>query len=322
MQKRLMPMVCAWMLFGCLATLGLSQQSAEPFSKLMHLQSWQVPGLDNFRTHKLWSRGGCTAWATEYGDLIEYVPSELADNPRLVVIAHGSIPTDDEALDAARMHIMRSRWHRFADRNDCILVAPAFDRSRYGGYRYLEGDGVDADEFVLEIAREYAQIFDMPDSQFYLYGHSAGGQFAHRFLVTHPDRLLGAAISAPGNYANAAGNICWPYGIRSAPNPVGFVKSARVPATVVVGTLDLKPGGMGGVKQFGHNRLQRARNWVRSMRDLTNRVGVETHLKLAVVPGVGHSSRGLLDRCIGEFNRIFEHPEQPQQRSVKRVDRP
>lgn len=307
MQKRLMPMVCAWMLLGCLATLGLSQQPLYPLSELMHEQSRQTHCRDVSRLQKLWAGNGCTAWATECGDLIEYVPADLADNPRLIVIVHGSIPSQSVAMDAAAMHIMRYRWHRFADRNGYILVAPVFDRHRYRGYRHLRGVSIGADEFVLRIAETYARIFDMPDSRFYLYGHSAGGQFAHRFLITHPDRVLGAVMSAPGNYANPVTSVSWPYGMDDSPNPLGFLRCTEVPSAVVVGSRDINPCGMGGEEQFGLNRVQRAKNWVRGMRRLAHIVGSEAMLDLTVVPGVAHSSGGLLDACTAEFSRILKH---------------
>ena len=47
--------------------------------------------------------------------------------------------------------------------------------------------------------------------KFFLFGHSGGGQFVHRFLYLHPDRLKAVNIGAPGRptYLDFEENFYW-----------------------------------------------------------------------------------------------------------------
>lgn len=51
------------------------------------------------------------------------------------------------------------------------------------------------------------------DGRFLLHGHSAGGQFAARYLVTHPSRLRGVILSAPSTYPFPDPTVVWPNGM-------------------------------------------------------------------------------------------------------------
>jgi pimeloyl-ACP methyl ester carboxylesterase len=80
-----------------------------------------------------------------------------------------------------------------------------------GGYRALAGKEIGADELVDGIVGQYrAQLGG--EERFYLYGHSAGGQFAGRYAVRHPDHLKALVLSAPGRYAFPDPQAPWPYG--------------------------------------------------------------------------------------------------------------
>lgn len=261
--------------------------------------------FDTNSMRRIGAEGKLVAWATECGDFIEYVPEVLAENLRIIVLVHGSIHENESAFDTADSYIKKRAWHGFADDTGCIIVAPAFDRERFGGYRHLDGSPVRADEFVIRLALTYKQVYGLSDARFYLYGHSAGAQFAHRFLVTHPEKVLGVVMSAPGNYANPEPDIAWGYGMVNAPNPNGFLHSARTLATVVVGAEDLDTETMGGRHQFGNSRVARAHYWVDSMRALADRNGVESLLELVVVADLGHTSSSLLAFSLTELRAIM-----------------
>jgi ribosome-binding ATPase YchF (GTP1/OBG family) len=55
-----------------------------------------------------------------------------------------------------------------------------------------------ADDFLHNILVHVGHITSVPTSgrRFFLYGHSAGGQFANRYLVRHPERVIAAGYGA------------------------------------------------------------------------------------------------------------------------------
>lgn len=252
-------------------------------------------------------RGGSGTW-------YQYVPRAARGGPVLVVV-HGSIPEGGTAEAEAREYILR--WTSAAETHGTVLVAPAFDRKDYqahGGYRGLFGRTVGADRFVLDILEGLRPIAPAGVDRFMLYGHSAGGQFAVRFAVTHPKRVRRVVASAPGRYAFPDAGVAWPYGMgrfqRSitwkdpklvrdfdfVPDPEGWVRAAAVDIHVVVGARDVEPQP----RRPGHRgttRVDHARQWVGDMNDHARRHGARGRVQLDLVPGVGHSSRQLTPRC-------------------------
>ena len=102
------------------------------------------------------------------------------------------------------------------------------------------------DEFVNLLAdtagREHIPGFA---GRFSLHGHSAGAQFAARYLVTHPHRLDEAILSAPSTFPMPDPGIPWPNGMAAAarsefgPRAAGWLEAAtEVRVTVLVGSRD------------------------------------------------------------------------------------
>jgi pimeloyl-ACP methyl ester carboxylesterase len=265
-------------------------------------------------------RGAVVAKAVEHGRYMQYVPRDCGAGWRVAVVVHGMLGRDEDAADVARRFI--ERWTSAADEQNIILIAPAFDQENFGGrrgpgggYRGLFGREIGADAFVNEIVDQYKSLSSEFDGRFYLYGHSAGGQFVSRYVVRHPQRVIAAVISAAGTYAFPNPDVDWPNGmtplVRSmrwpgsdeikyvsiAPDPMGWVEAATLPITVVVGTEDtgLLPWIDG---QDGHSRIQRARRWVRAMNRLAGEQERKGRVRLVLVEGVGHSSADLTGKCI------------------------
>jgi pimeloyl-ACP methyl ester carboxylesterase len=156
-----------------------------------------------------------------HGEYMQYLPRRAPKG--ILVIVHGS--TEEESAGEADIRKLAEtflqRWVRFADDHTLIAVAPLFAHNfgswirepgiALGGYRGLAGKEIGADEFVDRIVERYRAGLG-GEERFYLYGHSAGGQFAGRYAVRHPDHLKALVLSAPGCYAFPDPQAPWPYG--------------------------------------------------------------------------------------------------------------
>ncbi|MBN1660339.1 MAG: alpha/beta hydrolase [Anaerolineae bacterium] len=265
-----------------------------------------------------------------HGSHVRYVPTALTSPPPLVVLAHGT-PGDGETAQAAARYYVEN-WKAWAETHGAILIAPAFDQANFGskevdmthgGYRGLFGRQVGADAWVIELVDAYAARYDLTNRRFYLYGHSAGGQFAARFLVTHPERLHGAVISAPVTYPHPDPDIAWPFGLapfdgtlqwtdppgetpaRVEPDPTTWLAGVQVPAVVVVGLNDLEPQ-LAWPGQRPTNRVTIARDWVAEMEAWASAHGIESRIELSMIPGLGHSAYGLLPHCQQAMATLLE----------------
>lgn len=253
----------------------------------------------------------------EHGSYVRYIPEGTLRG--LLVIVHGSISQDGSALNAAQT--FAERWTVFADRNRFAVIAPAFDDENFGGhagpgggYRGLFGRRVGADVFVNAIVDQTRQALPTLPETFMLYGHSAGGQFVSRYLVTHPQRVRAAVISAAGTFAFPDPDVTWTNGMRTltrrirwsddeawkeieiTPDPHGWMKAAQIPIAVVVGSRDTAeikaiPGNP------GRSHVERARAWVDAMQKHAADEGHASRVVFVQVADVGHNSAQLTPRC-------------------------
>ena len=256
----------------------------------------------------------------DHGDYWQYIPRTIQQPASALVIVHGSVGAQENAIDNAKT--MLGWWIDTAEQEGVILIAPAFDSARYGGkagpgggYRGLFGRDVGADEFLLQIIDNVRQTIWIHDT-FYLYGHSAGGQFVNRFVVMHPQRIKRAVISAAGFFAYPEPNVSWANGMGTLkrsfkwcdtcpekqktikPNAKGWLKAAALPIAVVVGSKDTANYGREVPGQLGDNHVSNGRAWVEAMRQYAKDKGGEFQMIFLLVEGAGHSSRQTLSASI------------------------
>ncbi len=254
-----------------------------------------------------------------FGTFYVYLPTTVSEKPQILVLVHGTPPKDETAEWNAEYYA--TNWIDFAEKFGYILIAPAFNQddfsSRRGdhalsGYRGLFGREIGADEWVLRLVKAHQQAFGSANEQFYLYGHSAGGQFTGRFLVTHPESVKKAVITAAATYPQPSTEVDWPFGMGElhtdiewdsdtirrvdiVPDKQKWLAATQIPLTVIVGLNDtailpstLIPG------QKGKNRYVIARNWVQDMAAFAEANGLESRFKLELIPSQGHTMTGLI----------------------------
>lgn len=262
-------------------------------------------------------RGQIVAKPARSGGYFQYLPKR--DPAGVLVLIHGQPAGKDVDNIPGLARRFAERWAPFAEERGLIAVAPLFDEENFasvsgqhnGGYRFLFGRQVAADVYVEEIVGRYRGSIAGWDGRFVLYGHSAGGQFASRYAVKHPDRLRALLISAAGSYAMPDADAAWPNGmgpltrtlkwngtvepqaVAIRPNPRGWINAATAfPTTVVVGANDIEPQ----TGRDGHSsplRTERAAQWVEAMGRLAQRQKKAGRVHLVVEPGIGHDSAGL-----------------------------
>ena len=254
-----------------------------------------------------------------FGTFYAYVPTTVPEKLKILVVVHGTPPEGETAEWDAQYYA--TNWIDFAKKHGYILIAPAFNQedfsSRRGdhamsGYRGLFGREIGADEWVLRLVKAYQQAFGSANEQFYLYGHSAGGQFTGRFLVTHPESVKKAVITSAATYPQPNPEVAWPFGMGElhaeiewdsdttkyediVPDKEKWLAATQVPLTVIVGlndTAELPSSLIPGQK--GKNRFVIARNWINDMAAFAEANGLESRFKLEIIPGQGHSKSGLI----------------------------
>ena len=177
---------------------------------------------------------------------------------RLLVVVHGYERRAEEYAE---------EFIRFADEHRYIILAPLFPRGeRYQQLGIGDDDSIRADRRLLELVEEVGGRYRVETASFDLFGFSGGGQFAHRFLYVHPERLRSVVAAAPGTVALPTDRYRWPYGVadleRLANVRFDLAKVRRVRAMLIVGEEDVEDDNLNEsdeANRFGRTRLKRAR---------------------------------------------------------------
>jgi len=157
-------------------------------------------------------------------DYLQYLPARvIVSEMPIVVLIHGSA---SNALNAAKEYgcdgIDQGKfktakvWKDWADKHQVMLLCPVFDQRNFGsdkgplgGYRGrlgrhrpgLDDRLSDADMVVNQIVDRYLDAYpEFFQDQILMAGHSAGGMFTSRYVVTHVDRFKAAVISSAGTF--------------------------------------------------------------------------------------------------------------------------
>ena len=156
----------------------------------------------------------------------------------------------------------------------------------------------------------HQQAFGASVERFYLYGHSAGGQFTARFLVTHPDRIERAVITSAATYPQPDPQVAWPFGLGElhtqitwdetttrqvdvVPDQATWLAATQRPLTVIVGLMDTSelPAYPG---QKGTDRYTIGSHWVDDMAAFAAANDLTSQIRFEAIPGIGHTMTGLL----------------------------
>jgi poly(3-hydroxybutyrate) depolymerase len=219
-----------------------------------------------------------------------YVPRGFAPGGPVLVSVHG-------ASRGAEAHAQA--WTEIAERHNLVVIAPLFDTHNFPDYQRLNFKGSRADLALHQLLEEVGRLTGADARQFYLYGFSGGGQFAHRYALIHPERLARVVVGAPGWWTLPDDSLAYPLGVKKTagvPADVKFqvAEMLRLPLAVIVGEQDTERDR--SLRQEprvdrlqGRHRLERARNWFEQARRVAEENGIASEFELHVIAGVGHS---------------------------------
>lgn len=228
--------------------------------------------------------------------------SHRPENP-VVIVQHGMLRNGDEYRDF---------WIPAAEKHGLLIAAPTFSDAAFPGTEaYNNGLVVAADGSITPQAQwAYAVPARVLDAlraggattrqQAMLYGHSAGGQFAHRLLATQDHAPFAAVIAAnPGWYTLPDLSRRFPEGLGGTGfDDARLAEWFRYPMQIFAGDQDIEendpnlPAQPEALAQ-GPHRYARAKFMFLSARTQAAALGMAFNWTLTEVPGVGHDGEAM-----------------------------
>lgn len=224
-------------------------------------------------------------------------PAAWQPGGRVVVVMHGMGRNADGYRDA---------WIGHAEARGFLLISPEYSNAKFPGVRLYNYGNAQAPErewtfFALDRAVDAVlAALGAPGSSFALYGHSAGAQFVHRYLLlTGAPRARRIIIANAGWYSWPSFEIAFPHGLaHSAASEAGLRAALSRPVTILLGEQDNDPAHVqlrrdAATDPQGLHRYERGRNFFAAAAEAAARYGIPFGWRLATVPGVGHSNAGM-----------------------------
>lgn len=228
------------------------------------------------------------------------LPEQVAPNTPVLIVLHGV------NRDADRY---RDEWAELALAYRLIVIVPEFGSADFpgsNGYNtgfFTEADGTPRPRNLWSFAAieplfdEVRRRFGTAAERYTLYGHSAGAQFVHRYVMFMPEARIDQAITAnAGWYTMPDPAVAFPYGTKGAPIMDQTLAAALgKPLTVLLGTADTDTADpdlrtTAEANRQGPHRYARGLSFHAKGRELADQLGTPFGWKIEFVPGVGHTN--------------------------------
>ena len=267
-------------------------------------------GLDDFTELNSQSEGSGTfpfvynSNTNKSLDVYCHIPENSDSSTPIVFLFHGN---NRNANDYRNSLVAKANLYGF------ILLVPEFTTTQFpggDGYNlgnvFTDGDNPSASSLnnesewafsVIEPLFTYAiQNLNNQSSKYHIIGHSAGAQFAHRFLFFKPlARIDKMVASAAGWYTTLDLETNFPYGINASPlEDINFSLLFSKQLTILVGSNDNDPNSSALrhnsiVDLQGLNRLDRAISFYNNAQSKAADLNVNFEWDFVINPNEDHN---------------------------------
>lgn len=270
-------------LAGCAAPDAPSAAAAVPTTGRFVFTGWDGPALP------VWYQ----------------LPDAVERDTPVVFVMHGVY------RDADRY---RDEWAGLARRHGFIAVVPQFSRADFPGSRgyntgyFANEDGTPRPRALWSFAAieplfdDVRVRFGTDVPRYAIYGHSAGAQFVHRYVLFMPEARIERAIAAnAGWYTMPDLATGFPYGLGNTPVDAAGLRAALAqPLTVMLGTADTDRGDPNLRKTpeadaQGLHRYARGLAFLAEGQRAAEALDAPFGWRLVKVPGIGHSNAGMAE---------------------------
>jgi poly(3-hydroxybutyrate) depolymerase len=239
------------------------------------------------------------SWDKPDLDIFYHLPETVDKNTKILFIIHGNTRNADDYLKS---------WKKLTNGKNVALFAPQFSRNSFISFNTLQmstSNGVIRTDTSLYLNDSIDTLFEHIKSKFNLkphrydiYGHSAGAQFVHRYLLMSEDPKVNIAVAANAGWYTFLNGANFPYGIKNPPimlsdsNVKNFLNTKL---HILIGSNDIDVDSSvnksDGAQRQGLNRLQRAKNFFDYTSQIVKQNDLAFSWRYQLVPGAPHSNK-------------------------------
>ena len=234
-------------------------------------------------------------WDKPDVEILYITPNAINEDTEVIFVIHGNSRNADDYLSA---------WIPLVQNKNVIIAAPNFDKKNFRYFFLLESaesNGTINERSDSYINTSISLFFNYFKSRFALnantykmFGHSAGAQFTHRYMLLSNDQRISDTVIANAGWYTFLNGEQYPYGIKDTPieissSHIRWFMSNKT--SLLIGSIDTNLNNVNssaGAKKQGITRVDRADNYFKSLIDISDKKEIPFRWSYKVINDVGH----------------------------------
>jgi len=234
-------------------------------------------------------------WDKPDVEIFYLTPKKIDINTQILFVIHGNNRNAEDYISA---------WIPFIENKNIIVVAPKFDKKNFRYFFLLESAtstgeiNKNSDEYINKSISLFFNFFkskySLDTNKYKMFGHSAGAQFTHRYMLLSDDRRISNAVIANAGWYTFLNGENFPYGIKNTPidisnDHIKWFMSNK--ASLLIGNNDTKLNNVNsskGAMRQGVTRVDRANTYFKSLVNIADTNNIPFRWSFKVIDGVSH----------------------------------
>lgn len=254
-----------------------------------------------------------------------HMPVSFTNNSKILLVIPGAGRNADDYCDS---------WIEASEKYSVLIISPSYPEKNYNygdyhlggvvkdlnltkGVSFKRGTNqIHIDESIIEftvnrdrgnwIFTDFDRIFNIVkkatrsnQKRYDIFGHSAGGQILHRFVLFNPNSRADRIVASnAGTYTLPDYRTDFPFGLKNTDVKKRQLKRAfRKKLVLFIGEFDNQSETRGlmlrseTADKQGTNRLDRGKNFYKFSNELAKESDFSFNWKLEIIPNVGHNHK-------------------------------
>ena len=234
-------------------------------------------------------------WDKPDVEILYITPNAINEDTEVIFVIHGNSRNADDYLSA---------WIPLVQNKNVIIAAPNFDKKNFRYFFLLESaesNGTINERSDSYINTSISLFFNYFKSRFALnantykmFGHSAGAQFTHRYMLLSNDQRISDTVIANAGWYTFLNGEQYPYGIKDTPieissSHIRWFMSNKT--SLLIGSIDTNLNNVNssaGAQKQGITIVDRADNYFKSLIDISDKKEIPFRWRYKVINDVGH----------------------------------
>ena len=251
--------------------------------------------LSNFTNASEIKKTTFAYWDKPDVEILYITPNAINEDTEVIFVIHGNSRNADDYLSA---------WIPLVQNKNVIIAAPNFDKKNFRYFFLLES--AESNGTINERSDSYINTsislffnyfksrFSLNANTYKMFGHSAGAQFTHRYMLLSNDQRISDTVIANAGWYTFLNGEQYPYGIKDTPieissSHIRWFMSNKT--SLLIGSIDTNLNNVNssaGAQKQGITRFDRADNYFKSLIDISDKKEIPFRWSYKVINDAGH----------------------------------